>query len=660
VRSVSGLLPFVIVGIATGSLYGLAGLGLVLTYRTSGVFNFGHGAIAAAAAFAFYTLHVTHGLPWPLAAAITMVFFGVVVGLILERVTLGLADAPPAVVVVLTIGVLLGIDGYLYLQYGDFVRHFPSFLPASGFTVSGVLVSWAQVISALVALTGACGLYVFLRTSRLGVYMRAVVDDPRLVGLTGQRPARVRRAAWVIGSSFAALSGILLAPTLGLDANLLTFLVVQAFGACAIGMFSSLPLTYLGGLIVGISASVATRYLTARPWNGIPAAVPFLVLIAVLLVVPVAKLPQHRQRGRNLVSEAGALSRTAAAGLVVTGGVGLLLVPAVVGVHLSLWTAALVEVVLLGSLAVLTWTSGQISLCHAAFAAVGATTMGHLTANHVPWTISLVVAGLAVVPVGALIAIPAIRLSGIYLALVTLGFGILMQDVVYQSWLMFGTKPTLSAPRPQLAFLHGTNERTFYYLVLAVAALTCVALVAIHRGRLGRLLRAMADTPTMLATHGLSVNITRLIVFCVSAFFAGVAGALMIAQSGAVSSTTFGPVQSLVFVAVLATCGTRLLRSTILAAALITIVPGYASTFSVDRQTLAFGAAAVLAGLVLARRAPLAVWLKRAARDTDERRQNGPVAARTMPLQMPAAEQDLELPLEPTPATATAGRSSRP
>src|SRR6202011_4255395 len=133
------------------------------------------------------------------------------------------------------------------------------------------------------------------------------------------------------------------------------------------------------------------------------------------------------------------------------------------------------------------------------------------------------------------------------------------------------------------------------------AVAVCAVLAAISRTRLGRLLRAMSETPTMLATHGLGVNMTRLIVFCVSAFFAGIAGALMVTQFGAASGVGYGPVQSLVFLAVLAICGTRLLRSSILAAGLFAVVPGYLTNFNVDRQTFTFGLAAIAAGIVIAK-----------------------------------------------------------
>jgi branched-subunit amino acid ABC-type transport system permease component len=590
------VIPFVVIGVATGSLYGLAGLGLVLTYRTSGVFNLGHGALAAAGAFVFYEVHVVGGLPWPLAATLTLVLFGAL-GVLLERLTRSVAASHPAAAIVLTVGLLLAVEGGLLVGFGDVTRNFPQFLPTSGFTVAGVTVSWAQVIASAIGLGAAVGLSVFLRTTRPGMAMRAVVDSPELVSLTGRRPAHVRRWAWVIGSSFAALSGILLAPTLGLDATLLTFLVIQAFGACAIGGFSSLPLTYAGGLVVGIAASLATKWFTTPPWSGLPPALPFVVLIVVLLAVPVSRFPDLGARQSAVPEPPRTLARRPRWALTAAALAGLLLVPAIVGSDLSLWTAGLIDVVLLGSLALLTWTSRQISLCHMAFAALGAVTMSRLVAVHVPWGIALVLAGAAVVPVGALVAVPAIRLPGIYLALVTLGFGILMQDVVYPSSLMFGSDAVVSGTRPVLGFFHGDNDTAFYYLALAISLLACLALVRIHRGRLGLLLRAMAESPTMLTTHGLATGVTRALVFCVSAFLAGLAGALTISQIGAVAGGTFSPTESLLLLAVLAMCGTRLMGSTVLAAAALTIVPSYVPLFnSVDRQTLVFGVAAIVAG----------------------------------------------------------------
>jgi branched-subunit amino acid ABC-type transport system permease component len=439
------LVPFLVIGLASGSLYGLAGLGLVLTYRTSGIFNFAHGAIAAAAAYLFFTLHINMGWWWPVAA---------------------LVSARTATIIVATVGLLLFIQGFLYWRYGTAQRTFPDFLPTStAFRITGVSVTWAQVINVAVGVGSFVGLYVFLRRTRVGVAMRAVVAAPDLLALTGARPARVRIASWIVGCTFASLTGILIAPTLTLNAALLSALVVQAFGAVAIGLFTSLPLTYLGGVVIGVVASVATKYLSARQGlSGIPGVVPFLVLIVMMLVTPGRKLPRGAGRGgRHPLSRAPS-NRPVLIGAPLVGGAFLLAVPHIMGTRLPVYSTALVFVIIFLSLSLLTRVSGQISLAHAAFAGVGAATFSHFTLDSgYPWLVGLVATGVVTGLVGVILALPAIRLSGLYLALATYGFSLLMETVVFQSWLLFGSQVNgVSARRsstraPQVA---ATKART--------------------------------------------------------------------------------------------------------------------------------------------------------------------------------------------------------
>jgi ABC-type branched-subunit amino acid transport system permease subunit len=246
------------------------------------------------------------------------------------------------------------------------------------------------------------------------------------------------------------------------------------------------------------------------------------------------------------------------------------------------------------SLGMLVTTSRQISLSHAAFAALGATTFSHLTGGPgIPWLPALVLAGLAVVPLGAVVAIPAIRLSGIYLALATFGLGLLLEQAVYPTAMMFGARGTRSAPRPGLGSLSLGGDRGFYYVVLAVVIVACLLVAVLLRSRLGRLLRALGDSPTALVTQGLSVNTTRVAVFCLSAFFAGMAGALMVADPGLVTKVGFGPFESLLWVAVLAIAGSRVIPAAFVAASLLVVVPAYLPDSFLKYQTLAFGALAL-------------------------------------------------------------------
>ena len=663
------LLPFLVVGFTAGSLYGLAALGLVLTYRTSGVFNFAHGALGAGAAYFFFTLHWTWGWPWPVAVIVSVALFGGVAGVIVERLTRSLVDARVATIIVATIGLLLFIQGFLYWRYGVERRVSPDFLPTgTAFVIEGVNVSWAQVINFGVGVASLVGLYLLLHRTRLGIAMRGVVASPDLLGLSGTSPAGVRIASWAIGSSFAALTGILITPSiLGMDAFLLSALVVQAFGAVAIGRFTSLPWTYVGGLSIGALAAISAKYLTKPPLTGLPNVIPFLVLIVVMLVTPKRKLPSGSGRfageafRRRLPVGRPVRSVMTAGGVIV-----LVLIPKLVDTRLPVYTSALALAVLLLSLSLLTRVSGQISLAHAAFAGVGAATFSKLAApvhgtgqfgglgtdthGGVPWLVALIGAGLVTAAVGALLALPAMRLAGIYLALATFGFSQLMDNVVFQSWLMFGgsqgTLAGLRAPRPSIGGLNAQNPETWYYIVLAVVGVCCAALVVVRRSRLGRFLRAIADSPTALTTLGLGVNVTRVLVFAVSAFFAGIAGALFAMQIGRVNYISFPAVNSLLYLAILTVTGavSGYVTSAFLAAFFLAVMPSYLTSITFEIQSMLFGGIAVAAALVSDRvgvgtslRAGLGEWVGRAATQAERRRGEGVGPARARQLDAPAA-----------------------
>jgi ABC-type branched-subunit amino acid transport system ATPase component/branched-subunit amino acid ABC-type transport system permease component len=521
-------LPFIVTGIATGAIgAGMVGVGLVLTYKTSGILNFAHGALATMAAYLFYWLHVDHSMGWLPAAAIAVVVAGPLLGFVMERVASQLAPQTTALKIVGTIGIVLLVQGLATIKYGATTIRVDQFLPSGTetFRLFDVVITYDKVIVTIVAVVAVVLLYALFRYTRAGVSMRAVVDDPDLVAMQGTNPQRVRRGAWVIGATFAALSGVLIVPLIGLDAITLTFLVVQAFGAAAIGAFSSIPLTFIGGILIGITAAISKRYVVDVSWlSGFPAALPFIVLFVALLVLPRRKLvpPNLTERRPALQYRAPATIRVAVAAIVL---VPLLLVPELVGTKLIFFTTGLVTVVMLLSLGLLVRTSGQVSLCHAAFAAIGATAFSQFHVDHdIPWVLAVVLAGLVVVPVGALVAIPAIRLSGLYLALATFGFGILVQQLFYNQPYMFTAfAEGRRMPRPDFA---GT-QRGFYYVVLAVAVLVGLLVAVIHRSRLGRMLQGMSAAPTAVTALGLSTNVSKVVVFCASAFLAGIAGVML-------------------------------------------------------------------------------------------------------------------------------------
>jgi branched-subunit amino acid ABC-type transport system permease component len=602
---VSAYWPYIVSGLVTGSIIAIAALGLVLSYKTSGLLNFGHGAVAAAGAYVFYDINTRAGLPWPIAGILAILVFGVLAGLVMERLSRELSGALTAYRVVATVGILIAIRQIAMIRYGPIAISTPHFLPTGSHEVGGVFVTNEQFIIAGIALLAAVGLNVFFKLTTLGRAMRAVVDDPALLDMTGVDPNRVRRVAWVLGCSFASLSGVLFAPTFVLDATLLTLLVVQAFSAAAIGMFSRLPMVYVGGLAVGVLQQLATKVGGSHPrLSGLSASVPFLVLLIVLLVAG----PRLRELG-SVGVERVRVARTRSGPRVVVGaaaaGVGLALVPWVVGTKLPIWSSGLAQGLLFLSLALLIRAAGMVSLCQVALAAVGAAGFGHLAGNMgLPWLPALILAGLFAVPFGAIVAVPAIRLSGLFLALATFGFGILMQQQVYSQPFMFGQfAKVLDAPRPAVLGLDG--EKGFYYVLLLVLAVGVALVASIDRGRLGRLLRAMADSPSALGTLGINVQATRVIVFCISAFLAGISGALVGQLNGKIDANAFPVFTSLILVAVLAVSGRGVVVPAIVATFAYIIIPGYiASARLNDYLGVIFGVAAVLAAVASTRVAP--------------------------------------------------------
>lgn len=601
----SDLLPFLAAGLTAGAVYGLAGIGLVLTYKTSGVFNFAHGALATVAAYLFYALHVQNEVPWAAAAAVSVLVAGPIMGLLFELLARSIQSASLAVQVASTVGVLLAVASGVQLIFPmTEVRYVEVFLPTGGFAIGETQVQWSDVVTFIFALMVTVVLAVFFRRSLRGVQMRAVVDDPHLLAIFGTSPTTTRRWAWVMGTVLVAASGVLFAPLLPLNPFTLTLLIVAAFGAAAIGAFSSLPITFAGGLVIGVLAALAQKWFISGPLAGLPASLPFVVLFVVLLV-----FPKRYLAGKPFVAQRTRATWSAPASVQLGGGivllVGLALVPSFAGIHLTDWTLMVAGSIVFLSLSLLAKTSGQVSLCHISFTAIGAAGFSHLAVDQgVPWLLALLLAGLVAVPVGAVLAIPAIRLTGLYLALATFGFGLALQYMFYQEDYMFGsTGAGLPQPRPDfLGGLDVTSDKGYYYLVLAFATLAAVVVIGLTRSRLGRLLRGIADSPLAVETNGANANVTRVLVFCLSAFLAAVGGALAAVAQTTSSGSSYNPITSLLYFVLIVVIVGNEPWNALIASAAMALGPSYLAgeTISIWLQFV-FGLSAVVISTVPAR-----------------------------------------------------------
>lgn len=553
----SDFLQFTMIGIAVGSVYAISAAGLVLTYTTTGVFNFAHGAVGMVAAYIYFQTRVEFGWPTPIAMIVVIGVLGPVVGLILERIMRTFKSAGAGTTLTVTIALTILLIGLMQTVYPDdqAARIVPSFFGSDRIVeILGARLLWDQLFVMAVAIAVAVGLRYLLYVSRTGVAMRAVVDNPDLASLNGTNPVVIARFSWVLGSTLAALAGVLIAPGQGaLQAAIFAFAVITAFGAAVVGKLQSLPLTFAGALGLGVLQnwvngivlvnpdSIIYRLPEPIPWSSIGTALPGLFLLAALLFLPEQRLSVGRLVGRDE-------PRTPSLRESVVGAVGFVaLVGAVAALmpsdYLTDAARAMVYGVLLLSLVVLTGFSGQISLAQYVFLGVGAWAMGSVAGGDS--ILGLAAAAAVAVPLGALVALPALRLTGLYLALSTFAIAVASRELIFQNENIYGIDNQVVG-RLDLFGLDFSGNRIFIVLCAGIFAVVGVGVLAIRRSALGRRLSAIRDSPAACATLGLDIRRTKLVVFCTSSAIAGLAGGLFGGVNASVGTIDFESVNNVV------------------------------------------------------------------------------------------------------------------
>ncbi|HET7532078.1 MAG TPA: ABC transporter permease [Nocardioidaceae bacterium] len=548
----SSLLSFTVLGIFTGAAYAIAASGLVLTYSTTRVFNVAHGAFGMVMAFVYWDFSQRQGIPAWLALGLVLLVVAPLFGLFVQRfVTRNLGDSPVSVSLVVTVGLFVGLIGFAQWVWKPEARSVPQFFDQAGFNLGDVFITYHQLLTILLSAAVAAGLFLLLNRTRVGTAMRASVDNPELLKLYGGKPGLVAALAWAIGTSLAALAGILLTPVIGLDYYDLTLLVINAYAAAMLGRLKSLPLTFAGAMTLGILQSYAVAYLpSSGDLSGLRAVIPTLFLFAVIILMPQAQLRVGQVKG--IVSAPLPTVRRS----VVAGG-ALVVLMALLTLSMSssnillAGTAATYAMVML-SLVLLTGYGGHVSLAQFTFAGVGALAWAKLDS---PNLLGLVLAALVAAAVGALVALPVLRLTGLYLALSTLAFGVLMDKLVFQASFAFGFNGSLPAERLALLGIPVTDGGTYVLLMTIVFVAMGIGLLQLRRGRLGRILIAMRDSPAACGTLGLNMRWFRVGLFGLSAGMAGLAGALFAGLRQTISATDFQLLSSLPLLLLAVVCG---------------------------------------------------------------------------------------------------------
>ena len=565
-------LSLLIAGIVVGSIYAVSASGLVVTYNTTGTFNFAHGAMGMVLAYLYWQLWQSWGLPNLVALALTLFVGAPLLGMIVERVIMRpLYGAAMSIRLAVTLGLLLVLVAGAGALWGPSnVYNTPNLVNGNPFSLFGVQLSAQQLITIGVAVAVAVFLRLFFRRTRTGVAMRAVVDDPSLASLSGAPSGRISAYAWMLGVMFAALGGILLSPTLpGMNQLQLTQLVIYGYAAAVVGRLRSLPMTFLGAMILGIAGSMATGYVPQGALNDVEEALPMAMLFIVLLVIPEVRLSIGRVVRVRPPRVADARTTLAGAGVIVVGAVVLSSV--LTGNNLFTLGNALALSILALSLVPLSGYAGQVSLCQYTFLGLGALVMHWVAGGDS--VLGLLAAVGVCAGVGAVLALPVLRLRGIYLALATLAFAVLMDNIFFQSSSIMGVGGSVSVGRPDIFGMRFSTDRAFDVLLAVVLALCCIGVGALRRGSFGRRLVGMNDSPAACSTVGLSLTVTKLAVFAFSAGLAGLAGALYGGLSTSVNDQQFTFLFSIAIFVGVTLAGVNLLTGAIMAGVFVAIGP---------------------------------------------------------------------------------------
>lgn len=562
-------------GLPVGCVYGLVAVGLVLAYKTSGVFNFAFGAQAFVSATVFYVLRKDHGWPTVPAALVAIVLCGVVLGLLLDRFIFRLLrSAAPLPRLVTVIGLMVGIPETVKAIFGTSTKNAPPSIAwnaGSSYSVAGVTVSADALMTVVVTLIVVVLITSLLRWSAVGLQMRAVVESSRLVQLNGIDAERVAAASWVLSSLLAALAGVLLAPLYAVvDANHFTLLIVAASAAAVFGRLSSLPLALVGGMVLGSGQQLVAHFLPLDSVlaRNIRPSMPFLMLAVLLLALPGLRRSESVDPLSGVDPPPPAiavsyldprLARMQRALFVGFLGVLALSVGFVLSdywVHVLAGGIALTTIFL--SITIVTGLGGQISLCQASFAGLGAFAAGQLADRwNFPIYGGILLGALVAAALGLLIALPCLRLGGLYLALGTLAFALLVENTLFAERWLTGGERGVAVPRPLIGGIDFGGDRAFFFFAFAVFAVCGLVVVVVRRGTTGQYLAALRGSEVAAAAIGINPVRAKLTAFALSAAVAGAGGALYASYLGTARVEDYPAIQGLFWVLLVVTLGSR-------------------------------------------------------------------------------------------------------
>lgn len=568
------VIQFAAIGLSTGAVYAVLASSLVAVHVATGLINFAQGSIALWAVWQVAALRHDGTLVLPVGSvslsegalsAWPAVAIGVASGVVwclLAHVLVfrPLRRAPVLAQVVASIGIMLFLQSLVTLRFDTTTIMFtPAILPSGTLTVGEAVISHSDLLLAGSALAVAALLATWFRFTPHGVATRAAAESERAARLMGLSPDRLAAVVWALTGAATSLVVVLAAPSIGLDPTSFTFYVVPALAVALVGRLNSVMVAAVAGLVLGMLQS-ELFYLASKSWwpqwaqAGVSDTIPFLVVVAALFLFG-GRIPARGTTGEVGMPEVVVPRLRPVAASVVVGG-------AVVALLLTQgsWRYGIISSIIMTllalSLVLLTGYLGQISLATMAFAGTAGFLLSKLgTAWGVPFPLDMLLAVAGATLTGVLVGIPALRIRGAQLAVVTLAAALALQNFVFGN-------PALTPYEGHhinhvelfgvsLGVRHGETLVTlrFGFFALAVVVLATVATVLLLRGATGRAFLAVRSNERAAASAGIDIAGTKLRGFALAAMLAGVGGCLIGYSRGQLSVASFSVMTGLVLLA---------------------------------------------------------------------------------------------------------------
>lgn len=559
-------LTFAVTGVGIGAVFGVLAMGLIITYKGTGVINFAAGVMGLWSGYIFSELtttgdyvfpvvfvpdrvHVADDVNGALALALAVVT-GIVLGLLAHLLVFRpLRNAPTLAKVVASAGLMLALQALIVMRFGPESRSVEGVLPNEPVRIGEIGVPRDRLWLAVIAVVASLLVAQWFKRARTGLAIRAAAENQRFAGFAGYSPDRLAATAWALASGLIGLVVVLGAPITGLNPVSYTLLIVPALACALVGKLQLIGPAVAAGFGIGVVQSEASFYATQDWWPGwasvdIASVVPFVAVVIVLFSIgrslpardaetsdklPVPTIPTNNPLKIALFVAAALVL------LAVTGG----------SYRYGVLTSLTMSVVAL-SFVLLTGLLGQVSFAQAAFAGIAGFTLARLTTDlglGFPLAPLLAAAGAGLC--GLLAGIPALRIRGAQLAVVTLALSLALDRVLFTNS-TFNEVSGNRVVQPRLfgidlAVREGNDTARFQFavLVLVVCVLVAVTVGNWIRSGTGRRFVAVRANERASASLGIDVTATKLLGFVLAAFIAGIGGTLLGYSRGSLSAESF-------------------------------------------------------------------------------------------------------------------------